>query len=171
VRQLALAIALILPVVPVAAASQSKDQSVENCEPSLESMPSADDARARDLKLKVAYSRQDVAGDPPSVLWTLSVRNRTARAVRLTFNSSRYANVVMRRNGRVAYSWSRGRGVYDAITYKTLGPHEAYVCTLGPDSIEDLQPGRYRVIARLNTWWPRTFAPLRVEARRWFFVP
>jgi hypothetical protein len=74
----------------------------------------------------------------------------------LTFPTSQYANVIVRRGGRLVYSWHYRRAFFQAFTGRTLEPGATYVCTLGPDALE-LDPGRYEVIAYLNTYGLRVF--------------
>jgi Intracellular proteinase inhibitor len=104
-------------------------------------------ARSRDLDLSVSYALEtSVMG--PQARWILSLRNRTSRALRVSFPTSQYANVVLRRGGKIIYSWSAKRGFAQAVSGRRLGAGATYVCTLGPDPL-DLEPGRYELIAHL----------------------
>lgn len=96
------------------------------------------------------------------VRWTLSLRNRTSKALRLSFRSSQYADVVLRQGGRTVYSWSDHRVFLTVITALRLGAEETYVCSLGPDPL-DLEPGRYELIAYLASSVP-------IRTRRSFIV-
>jgi Intracellular proteinase inhibitor len=94
----------------------------------------------------------------------LSLRNRTSRALRLTFPTTGYGVVVLRRRGRVVYA--SNSGFFPAFTSRTLAPRETYLCTLGPDEldVENLEPGRYEQVATIHT------TRFHVRRRDWFSV-
>jgi hypothetical protein len=99
-------------------------------------------------------------------MWTLTVRNHSDQALGLTFRTNQYGNVVVRRAGRVVYSWDSRRGFFHAFTYRTLAPHETFACALTPDELDfgSLERGRYQVLAYLNTY------PFSVRARHSFSI-
>jgi len=155
----------VLLVVPASSASPSQGSAVQSCGTDFGNSAGSS-PRPGELGLKVAVHGEQAPGESPRVLWTLTLRNRTAKTLGLTFPSSQFADIVLRRKGRTAYRWSMGRGFYQAFTAKTLGPRETYVCTLGPDTInvDGLEQGRYELLAYLTAYG------LRVERRGWFSV-
>jgi hypothetical protein len=165
-RRVALVSALVLAVVPATSASPSQQGAVTGCQAGPLNYSPAPAARPGDLALGVKVHSEQAVGESPSVLWTLTLRNRTFKTVGVTYPTSQYAGVVLRRRGKVAYSWARGRGFFQAFSARTLGPKEKYVCTLGPDAInvEGLEQGRYELFAYLNAY------RLNVESHGWFSV-
>lgn len=171
VRRFAFVFALLLAVVPATSASPSPTQRAQTCQTLGFQPTDADrDARAGDVDLRVGVSQEQAVGEFPHVLWTLRLRNRTGQALRLTFPTNQYADLVLRRRGRVFHAWSWGRHFYPAFTYRTLAPHETYVCSLGPDelNVEGPEPGRYEQVAFLNTYGGGE--GIRVERRGWFSI-
>ena len=138
---------VLLAAVPAASASRAGGE-ISHCKTFLSGVPISDrSARSRDLDLSVSYALvTSVAG--PQVRWTLSLRNRTSRALRLSFRSSQYANVVLRQRGKIMYSWSSYRAFLQVFTARRLGARATYVCSLDPDVL-DLEPGRYELIGYL----------------------
>ena len=120
-------------------------------------------ARARDVELRLRYS-VDSSHTLPRALWVVSLRNRTRETLTLTFPTSQYADVVVRRGSVIRYRWSLGRVFLQAFSSRTLRPSETYICTLGPDPLV-VGPGPYTVIASLST------SRIRVVARRPLVVP
>lgn len=120
-------------------------------------------ARPRDLDLSVRSAPARVATGR-KVLWILSLRNRTSRALDVTFPDSRYADVVLRQNGRIVYAWSSRYSLHLAVVrVLRLAAGATRVCSLFPDRL-NVEPGRYELIAYLAS----RNAPLR--ARRWLLV-
>jgi Intracellular proteinase inhibitor len=150
VSRAALSLVLLLAAVP--AASASRGDEISHCK-TLSNVPRSDrSARARDLDLSVRYAPEaSVTG--PKVRWALSLRNRTSTALRVSFPTSQYANVVLRRGGKVVYSWSYRRAFLPSFFARRLGARETYLCSLGPDPL-DLEPGRYELIAYLASTVP-----------------
>jgi Intracellular proteinase inhibitor len=101
------------------------------------------------------------------VSWILVLRNKTDKTLRFDFPTSMYANVVVHRAGKRAYSWAWGLAFLQAFTNRTLGPRETYTCALASDELDfdALEPGRYHVSAYLNT--PPS---VWVEGRRSFTI-
>jgi Intracellular proteinase inhibitor len=158
-----LPLVLLLAAVPAASASRPGGE-IPHCKTLLSEVPPSDrSARPQDLELSVRYTLETVLPAGQRVRWILNLRNRTSRALRLSFPSSRYANVVLRRGGRVVYSWSYRRFFLDVVTARRLGARATYVCSLGPDLL-DLEPGRYEVVAYLSSM-------MRAETRRSLVVP
>jgi hypothetical protein len=142
-----LSLVLLLAAVPAASASRAGGE-ISHCKTFYSGVPVYDrSARPRDLDLNVSYALgTSVTG--AQVRWILSLRNRTSRALRLSFPTSQYANVVLRQGGKTIYSWSSNRVFAQAVTARRLGAGATYVCALGPDPL-DLEPGRYELIAHL----------------------
>jgi hypothetical protein len=142
-----LSLVLLLATVPAASASRAGGE-ISHCKTSSSGVRVSDrSARPRDLDLRVSYALgTSVTG--PQVRWILSLRNRTSTALRVRFPTSQYANVVLRRGGKIIYSWSANRGFAQVVSARRLGARETYVCSLGPDPL-DLEPGRYELIAHL----------------------
>jgi hypothetical protein len=147
VSRVVLSLVLLLAAVPAASASRAGSE-ISHCRTFLSGILATDrSAQPRDLDLRVSYSLEtSVTGG--QVRWTLSLRNRTSSALRLSFPTSQYANIVLRQSGRIVYSWSSHRAFAQVITARRLAPGATYVCNLGPDPL-DLQPGRYELIANL----------------------
>ena len=158
-----LSLVLLLAAVPAASASRAGSE-ISHCRTFLRGIPATDrSAQPRDLDLRVSYSLEtSVTGG--QVRWTLSLRNRTSSALRLSFPTSQYANIVLRQSGKIVYSWSSHRAFAQVITARRLGPGATYVCNLGPDPL-DLQPGRYELIANLAS------RNVPVRTRRSLVVP
>jgi hypothetical protein len=147
VSRAVLSLVLVLAAVPAASASRAGGE-ISHCETSLSGVRVSDrSARPRDLDLSVSYALEtSVTG--PQVRWILSLRNRTSSALRVSFPTSQYANVVLRQGGEIIYSWSANRVFAQAVTARRLDARATYVCILGPDPL-DLEPGRYELIAHL----------------------
>jgi Intracellular proteinase inhibitor len=146
-----LSLVLLLAAVPAASASRAGSE-IFHCRTFGVIPPTHRSAQPRDLDLKVSYSLEtSVTGQ--QVRWTLSLRNRTSRALRVRFPTSQYANVVLRQGGKIVYSWSSDRVFAQYVTARRLGPGATYVCNLGPDLL-DLEPGRYELIAYLASTVP-----------------
>jgi hypothetical protein len=160
---------LVLAFVPATSAAQAHRQGIDRCQTGGHT-PGVGVARARDLQLRVAVHKEQAPGEAARVLWTLSLRNRTGRAIEVTFPTDKYADVVLRRKDRAVYAWSRGRWFYPVITSRALAPHETYTCTLGPSelNVDGLEPGRYQQIAFLAILEPQGRG--RVESLGWFSI-
>ena len=76
--------------------------------------------------------------------------------------TSQYADVVVRKGGRLEHRWASGHVFFQAFTHRILRPRETYVCTLEADSL-NLEPGRYEVRAYLTS-------TIRVFTRRSLLV-
>lgn len=147
VSRAVLSLVLVLAVVPAASASRAGGE-ISHCKTYSSGLSVSDRlARPRDLDLSLSYALEtSVTG--PRVRWILSLRNRSPRALRLSFPSSQYANVVLRQGGKIIYSWSANRGFAAVVSGRRLGARATYVCSLGPDPL-DVEPGRYELIAHL----------------------
>jgi hypothetical protein len=165
VRRFAFVFALLLALLP-ASASPARSDAVPSCGPGPLSHATAPAARPGQLGLALAVHTEQAPGESPRAVWTLTLRNRTFKTLGITFPTSQYAEVLLRRRGKVAYSWSAGRGFFPAFSARALGPRETYVCTLGPDTlpVEGLEQGRYELRAYLKTY------RLWVETHGWFSV-
>src|SRR4029450_1173421 len=157
-----LSLVLLLAAVPAASVSRAGGEIAE-CR-NLYRVPLSDpSARPRDLKLRVRHSLKTSATGS-QVQWTLSLRNRTSRALRLKFPTSQYANVVVRQRRKIVYSWSAERAFLQVVTPRRLPAGATYVCSLGAPDPLDLDPGRYELIAYLASTVP-------VRTRRSLVVP
>jgi Intracellular proteinase inhibitor len=162
VSRAVLSLVLLLAAVPAASASRAGSE-ISHCRTFGVIPPTHRSAQPRDLDLKVSYSLEpSVTGQ--QVRWTLSLRNRTSSALRLSFPTSKYANVVLRQGGKIGYSWSSDRVFAQYVTARRLGPGATYVCNLGPDLL-DLEPGRYELIAYLAS------RSVPVRTRRSLVIP
>ena len=157
------AAAVVLLVIFVPARSASPAAGAPPCTATGSDAPADRPARARDLKLRVAAEWSAKPNDD-QVTWILKLQNRTNQALRLTFASSMYGNVVLRRSRRTVYRWDSGKGFYQAVWYSTVAPRETFACSLSRDvlDLERLGSGRYQLLAYLNLY---PF-DVRVEARR-----
>jgi hypothetical protein len=146
-------LALVLLLAAGAAASTPRaGAEISHCRTFFGAPLSDRSARPRDLDLQVSYAPgTSITGT--QVRWTLSLRNRTSKVLRLGFPSSQYAEVVVRQGGRTVYSWSDHRVFLPVVTALRLEAGETYVCSLGPDPL-DLEPGRYELIAYLASSVP-----------------
>jgi hypothetical protein len=106
-------------------------------------------ARSSDLDFAVAYVAEPSSAGT-RVGWRVTLRNRTRKAVVLSFPTSQYADVIVRRGGERRHRWSSRKAFFQAFTARTLGPRETYTCTLRPTVLE-LEPGRYELIAYLTS--------------------
>jgi hypothetical protein len=152
----------LLAAVPATSASRAGGE-ISECRNLYRVSASPRSARPRDLELRVSYSLQTSATGP-QVQWTLSLRNRISRALRLSFPTSQYANVVLRRSGKIMYSWGSHRAFLQVVTARRLPARTTYVCSLGPPDPLDLEPGRYELIAYLAS-------TVSVRTRRSLVVP
>ena len=106
-------------------------------------------ARSSDLDLAVAYLAEPSSAGT-RVGWRVTLRNRTRKALVLSFPTSQYADVIVRRGGERRHLWSWRKAFFQLLTARTLGPRETYTCTLRPTVLE-LEPGRYELIAYLTS--------------------
>ena len=161
-RRLALCFALLLAAALAQTGTSAGPGEVPRCGGFTPGLAPDRPVRAGDVVLRV--SRQLAIPGDDRVTWILTLRNRTNKALGLTFSSSQYAHVVLRRRGATVYSWAWGRGFYPATWQGTLAPHETHACSLAPDELDfdSLETGRYEVLAELN------LIPfdVRVRARR-----
>jgi Intracellular proteinase inhibitor len=162
VSRAVLSLVLLLAAVPAASASRTGGE-ISHCRTFGVIPPTHRSAQPRDLDLKVSYSLEtSVTGG--QVRWTLSLRNRTSSALRLSFPTSQYANVILRQGGKIVYSWSSDRVFAQVVTSRLLGARATYVCSLGPD-LFDLEPGSYEVTAYLAS------RSVPVRTRRSLVIP
>jgi hypothetical protein len=149
---------VLLALVPAASASQNETTRIADCgtldNPAVRPVRVA---RPRDFDFSVRYST-----DGTHVRWVLSLRNRTRRAVGIAFPTYQYADVVVRKGGRVEHRWSWRRAFQQAFSHRILRPRETYVCALLPARL-DLEHGRYELHAYLTS-------TIRVETRRALLV-
>ena len=106
-------------------------------------------ARSSDLDLAVAYVAESTSAGT-RVGWRVTLRNRARKALLLSFPTSQYADVVVRKGGERRHLWSWRIKFQQMVTARTLGPRETYTCTLRPTVLE-LEPGRYELIAYLTS--------------------
>jgi hypothetical protein len=154
VARVALALALLLAAASAAPAPGANGK-LPDCQTLFDTAWPTRAARPGEVELTAAYSASPSAAGS-RVTWTLRLRNRTGTRLGLSFPTSQYANVIVRRGGRLVYSWHFRRVFFQAFTGRTLEPGETYVCRLAPDALE-LEPGRYEVIAYLSTYRLRVF--------------
>lgn len=147
-RRFVLSIALITAAGVAAPATPAPGSQVPTCPTFAGQGAEGRAVRARDVELRLSAEW----ADENRVTWILRLQNRTNDPLRLTFPSSSYANVAVRRSGANVYSWRRGD--LPAFWSMTLPPRESLVCSLSPDvlDISRLEPGRYVVVASLNLY-------------------
>jgi Intracellular proteinase inhibitor len=158
VGRLVALVVILVALAPAASASQTDTTPIADCgtrdNPAVRPVRAA---RPRDLDFGVRYST-----DGTRVRWVLSLRNRTRRTVGIAFPTSQYADVLVRKGGRVEHWWGWRRAFFQAFTHRILRPRETYVCALQPARL-DLEPGRYELHAYLTS-------TIRVELRRALLV-
>lgn len=88
------------------------------------------------------------AGGP--VAWKLTVRNGGSETVDLTFPSGKRGDVILRRDGTVAYTWSAERFFSQATAKVTLPAGEDRSFSLDEESL-DVEAGDYDAEASLTS--------------------
>jgi len=81
------------------------------------------------------------------VSWRLTVLNRSAECVSLTFPTAQLCDVILEREGRERYRWSDGQMFAQVLIARRLEPRETWTITL--DGRLDVEPGDYGAIAVL----------------------
>ena len=169
VSRLALSLLLLLVAVPAASASQAGGELPYCGAGPTSGVPVPDrSAGPRDLALSVR-SAPATPFPGQKLRWILSLRNRTSNALHMRFRSSKYAEVVLRRDGEIVYSHTDNHAFLQVVIIWRLDARATYVCELGPDRL-DLEPGRYELTADLasSTAPVGTRRSLLVRGRRPF---
>ncbi len=115
------------------------------------------DRVADDLDLRVQLG---VTLETGRVRWGLTVTNRGDAPVTLVYPTSQDGDVVLRRDGAVAYRWSAGQAFAEGVRCQVLGAAQQYRVELGGVPL-DVEPGDYTLVASLAA--SPTPAPARVE--------
>jgi len=115
------------------------------------------DRVADDLDLRVQLG---VTLETGRVRWGLAVTNRGDAPVTLVYPTSQDGDVVLRRDGAVAYRWSAGQAFAEGVRCQVLGAAQQYRVELGGVPL-DVEPGDYTLVASLAA--SPTPAPARVE--------
>jgi Intracellular proteinase inhibitor len=100
------------------------------------------------LSLRVAPIRGLRSNHPVS--WQLAIRNTARRPAGIKFLSAQLADVVLVDRSEQVYRWSARRVFAQPLLRRTLGARSTWSCVL-PESLLDVPPGRYQLIARLHT--------------------
>ncbi len=103
------------------------------------------DRVADDLDLRVQLGATLETG---RVRWALTVTNRGDNAVTLVYPTSQDGDVVLRRDGAVAYRWSAGQAFAGGERCQVIGAAQQYRVELGGVPL-DVEPGDYTLVASL----------------------
>jgi hypothetical protein len=123
--------------------------------------PGVEGGRPLDVELAASPSPPRSGGE---VRWLLTVTNRSADGVVLTFPTAQLGDVTLARDGVERYRWSDGRMFAQVVVDQPLDP--AATWTIALDGRLDVEPGAYEAVGVVtcNPRLPTARTTVTVEA-------
>lgn len=78
------------------------------------------------------------------VSWRLTVSNRSAESLSLTFPTAQLGELILEKEGTVRHRWSDGQMFAQVVTERRLEPGETWTIVL--DDRLDVEPGAYEAV-------------------------